>query len=172
MSALITKITDRGLNNPPRNDKALNLCMLMHNQCPKAYSIFMQNLVGVSNRHLRRLLRDSTSVVKESVLEISNHDMIAARLKKRVELATNALIQQQSKTTADYCIMSGNTDIHKVAYSIAFDGTTVPPVVQACPHAAGIVGMCAPNHIRLPDGDESITSNLGQADQTSKREAS
>jgi hypothetical protein len=110
--------------------------------------------------------------VKESVLEISNHDMIAARLKKRVELATNALIQQQSKTTADYCIMSGNTDIHKVAYSIAFDGTTVPRVVQACPHAAGIVGMCAPNHIRLPDGDESITSNLGQADQTSKREAS
>jgi hypothetical protein len=42
MSALITKMTDKGANNPPWNDKALNLCMLMSNQCPKAYNIFMQ----------------------------------------------------------------------------------------------------------------------------------
>jgi hypothetical protein len=53
MSALIAKITDKGNNNPPWNDKALNLCMLMNDQCPKAYNIFMQNLIGVSDRHLR-----------------------------------------------------------------------------------------------------------------------
>ena len=48
----------------------------------------------------------------------------------------------------------------KVAYSIAFDGTTVPPVVQTCAHAAGVVGMCSPNHIRRPVGDESMRTIL------------
>ena len=28
MSALVTKISDKGINNPPWNDKALNLCMI------------------------------------------------------------------------------------------------------------------------------------------------
>ena len=164
MSALITKITDKGANNPLWNDKALNLCMLMNDQCPKAYNIFMQNLIGVSDRHLRRL-RGSSRDVQESVLELSN-EKIAARLKNRLDLASNAMRQRNEETR-----MANNNSTFiastqhpeapcEVAYSIAFDGTTVPPVVQTCVHAAGIVGMCAPNHIRRPVGDESMKTIL------------
>ena len=165
LSALITKITDKGFNNPPWNDKALNLCMLINDQCPKAYGIFMQNVVGVSDRHLRRL-RGSCRDVHESVLENGN-DKIAARLKMRLDLAMRAMIQQRQQQydemAANCGMVSGNDNNicqPTVAYSIAFDGTTVPPVLQACPHAGGIVGMCAPNHIRRPDGDESMKTIL------------
>ena len=66
-----------------------------------------------------------------------------ARLKNRLNLASNALISQQIDST--FVERTADEFCNAVAYSIGFDGTTVPPVVQACPHAAGIVGMCAPN---------------------------
>ena len=160
MSALITKITEKGTNNPQWNDKALNLCMLINDQSPKAYSIFLQNLVGVSDRQLRRL-RGSSRDVHKSVLELGS-DKIAARLKNCLDLAAHAMIQRYEESSEKNNSSVGSpphlpNECHgKVAYSIAFDGTTVPPVVQTCAHVAGVVGMCAPNHIRRPVDDESI----------------
>ena len=166
MSALITKITDNGNNNPPWNDKALNLCLLMNDQCPKAYNLFMQNLIGVSDHHLRRL-HGSNRDVQGSVLELSN-DKISARLKSRLDSATNAMIQRYEDMTKSSCCISAHSTVCKVAYSIAFDGTTVPPVVQTCAHVAGIVGMCAPNHIRWPVGDKSLKTILPELSKLPK----
>jgi hypothetical protein len=55
-----------------------------------------------------------------------------------------------------------------VSYSIAFNGTTIPPVVQICPHVSCVVGTCAPNHTCRPDKNESVKDILSAISKLGK----
>eukprot|EP00918_Siedleckia_nematoides_P101514 GHVU01221756.1.p1 GENE.GHVU01221756.1~~GHVU01221756.1.p1 ORF type:complete len:529 (+),score=56.22 GHVU01221756.1:54-1589(+) len=115
-----------GVVNAKVDEDVLALCQVFYFVSPKGYTLFRQNLFGVSERHLRRLEKAArgSSIIDESSVQ------------ERVDLWSQEMAKGSGK---------------KILGSIALDGTRVPKSEQTSTAFGVTVGGVYPNHMLSVD---------------------
>ena len=121
LKAFTAKMT--GERNPKYADKALNFFTALHTTSKKSFDFVSANFLGLSLRHMMRI----NAADRQPSFLILEKQVIFERLHKHLKLL--------------------RCHSPHIVYSLSFDGTKVPKILQMSARHNAIFGACYPDHI-------------------------
>jgi hypothetical protein len=153
MPALLLKVAAAkacGIENPPFGQRVLDLFCVLHSTNLNSFEFVSSTFAGPSLRHMQRLNAKS----REESFILHSKELVMKRLAVHVALIVS------------------NGGIEKPSFSLSFDATKVPALLQFNTSYKAMVGAEHPHHY-VPIGNaskEDIVSLLGNPDYTAADE--